>query len=145
MKRLVEETAQMLADPEITRLCLTATPAELPVTETIELYEKLEGRGLITFGPVFANRMPPQRLSAQDAASLDSVEAAARSVGRPDVLADIAWARTMLSQAASARAQIDRLRERVPLSIVELPQLPAARMDGAVLGRLGALAAGGAA
>lgn len=142
MKRLVEETAQMLADPQVTRLCLAATPAELPVTETIELYEKLQGRGTVTFGAVFANRMPPAGLSPDDAAALDDVEAAARSAGRQDVLADVVWARTVQRQSDAARAQIDRLRKHVPLSIVELPQLPAARMDGAVLGRLGALAAG---
>ncbi len=145
MKRLVEETALMLADPELTRLCLTATPAELPVTETIELYEKLQGRGLVTFGFLFANRMPTSGLSAQEVASLDSVESAARIAGQQDVLADVAWARLLQEQAAAARVQIGRLRAHVPLPVVELPQLPAARMDGAVLSRLGALAAGGAA
>jgi anion-transporting ArsA/GET3 family ATPase len=145
MKRLVEETAEMLADPNTTRLCLVATPAELPVTETIELYGKLEGRGTVTFGSIFANRMPQVPLSAESIAALDQVEAAAQSVGRADVTADVAWARVALRQADAAREQIDRLRAAVPLPIVELPQLPAARMGADVLGRLGALAAGGVA
>lgn len=145
MKRLVEETAAMLADPEITRLCLVATPAELPVTETIELYGKLRGQGTVAFGPVFANRMPQVPLSPAAVAALGEVEQAAAAVGRSDVLADLAWARTALHQAGAAHAQIQRLREAVPMQIVELPQLPAMRMDAASLGHLGALAAGGVA
>jgi hypothetical protein len=145
MRKLVEETASMLADPQLTRLCLVATPAELPVTETIELFGKLQGKGTVTFGSVFANRIPQVSLSDEGVASLDAVEAAARAVGREDVLADVAWARTALHQRDAAQAQLARLREHVPLPIIELPQLPAARMDAAVLGRLGALAAGGAA
>ena len=89
--------------------------------------------------------MPQVPLSAESIAALDQVEAAAQSVGRSDVTADVAWARVALRQAAAAREQIDRLRAAVPLPIVELPQLPAARMDADVLGRLGALAAGGVA
>ncbi len=145
MKRLVEETADMLADPNITRLCLVATPAELPVTETIELYGKLQGQGTVTFGSVFANRMPQVALSDADVAALDEVETAAKAVGRDDVIADVAWARTALHQLKAAREQIQRLRDAVPLPIVELPHLPATRMDQAVLSRLGAMAAGGAA
>ena len=133
----------MLADPEITRLCLVATGAELPVTETIELYGKLQGQGTVSFGAVFANRMPQVRLSAESVEALDSVEKAAGAVGRADVLADVAWARTALKQREAAQEQIQRLREAVPLPIIELPLLPAIRMDAEVLGRLGALAAGG--
>jgi len=143
MKRLVEETAAMLADPEITRLCLVATGAELPVTETIELYGKLQQQGTVTFGAVFANRVPQVPLAAESVAALDGVEKAAAAVGRADVLADVAWARTALRQREAAQEQIERLREAVPLPIVELPLLPAIRMDAEVLGRLGALAAGG--
>ncbi len=144
MKRLVEETAQMLADPTITRLCLVATPAELPVTETIELYGKLVGQGTVTFDSVFANRVPRIPLSANDVAALGSVESAAVAVGRADVVADVAWARTAVRQVEAAQIQLDRLRAAVELPIVELPLLPAARMDAVVLARLGAMAAGGA-
>ncbi|MEM6293756.1 MAG: ArsA-related P-loop ATPase [Myxococcota bacterium] len=143
MKRLVEETADMLANPETTRLCLVATPAELPVTETIELYGKLQGRGTVSFGSVFANRVPQVPLGAEALPALDQLEHAAKAVGRADVVADVAHARIAMQQHADAQAQLARLRENVDLPIVELPLLPAARMDGASLGHLGALAAGG--
>lgn len=145
MKRLVEETAQMLANPELTRLCLVTTPDELPVTETIELYTRLTERKTVGLGSVFANRIPSHGLPKDAAAALDQLEQAATAMHRDDVLADVAYARFAAAQVERSERQLARLRAAVSMPIVELPRLPALRMDGKSLAHLGALAAGGAA
>ncbi len=146
MRRLIEETADMLANPEISRLCLVTTPDELPVTETIELFERLHGHNTVGFGAVFANRVPQVPLPPQAIASLDRLEQAATAMQRDDVAADVAFARIALAGQRRAQAQLQRLREHVTLPelpIIELPRLPATRMDAPALARLGALAVGG--
>ena len=143
MLRLIESTADMFADPKTTRLDLVVTPEELPVTETIELYQRLSGAGTVAFGRVVVNRSPACRVEA-DASTLDAIERAARAVGELEVARDVAWARRELGDEARARQQIDRLRRHVPLPVLELPRLATDRMRVEDLRLLGARAAGGA-
>jgi arsenite/tail-anchored protein-transporting ATPase len=143
MLRLIESTADMFADPRTTRLNLVVTPDELPVTETIELYDRLVGAGTVAFGHVLVNRVPVCGVDDAAIASLDAIEQAARAAGEVEVVRDVAWARRELAHQASARHQIERLSSRVPLPIVELPRLATARMTFDDLALLGARAAGG--
>lgn len=142
MLRLIESTADMFADPNTSRLNLVVTPEELPVSETIELYERLAGAGTVVFGRVLVNRMPALALPSSTAALLDPIERAARAAGELEVERDVVWTRRALAEEASARAQIERLGSRVPLPLIELPRLGTARMSAEDLLFLGARAAG---
>jgi arsenite/tail-anchored protein-transporting ATPase len=144
MLRLIESTADMFADPSTTRLNLVVTPDELPVTETIELYDRLMVARTVAFGHILVNRIPTVSLEPSAVASLDSIERAARAVGELDVARDVAWGRRELSHQARARAQIERLSGRVPLPVIELPRLATTRMTVDDLLLLGGRAAGGA-
>jgi arsenite/tail-anchored protein-transporting ATPase len=140
MRRLIESTADMLADPSICRLCLVTTPAELPVTETIELHAKLRQSATVTVSRVLVNRVPQVQLPDDADEALAHLEAAAGAVGDAEVENDVEFGRIALRQRARARAQIDRLAAHVDLARVELPNLPASRLGLADLATLGALA-----
>jgi arsenite/tail-anchored protein-transporting ATPase len=144
MLRLIESTADMFADPAITRLDLVVTPEELPVSETIELYERLAAAGTVAFGRVIVNRMPTCPLDASPE-TLSAIERAALAVGEHGVASDVVWARHQRSQEERARLQVERLAERVPLPRLELPRLESSRMSLEDLLLLGSRAAGGAA
>jgi anion-transporting ArsA/GET3 family ATPase len=143
MRRLVESTAAMFADPEVSTLNLVTTPDELPVTETIELYEKLRAARSVAFGSVFVNRVPMPRLPGDPAKVLAALESAAAAAGDAEVLADVAFGRKAVAASLRARAQINRLRARVDPHVVELPQLPSVRFTGEELAYLGAAAVAG--
>lgn len=141
MRKLVESTAEMIADPQVSSLHLVTTPDELPVTETIELYQRLATAGSVAFGSVVVNRVPTPHLPEKPDATLRAIEAAAAAVGEQEVLADVAFGRQAVAASARARAQIERLRKSVPLPVVELPKLPSVRFSSEELGWLGAAVA----
>lgn len=143
MRRLVDEMAETFADPRRTRLNLVTLPDELPVTETLELHARLRGTGSVAFGRVFVNRVPSTGLAELGEAVTALREAAARG-GDAELLADAELATRSLEAERAARRQIERLRAELPVPIVELPRLTAARMQMADLRRLGGVALGAA-
>jgi len=143
MRKLIESTAEMFADPARTRLALVTTPDELPVTETIQLYARLRDAGTVAWSGVFVNRVPQLPFDAEAEPSLANLAVAARAVADAEIQADVAFGELAWARAARARNQIDRLRAAVDLPIVELPRLTADRLHGRDLALLGALAAQG--
>jgi anion-transporting ArsA/GET3 family ATPase len=147
MRRLVDEMAEAFADPRRTRLNLVTLPDELPVTETLELHARLQSAGSVAFGRVFVNRVPNTGLAGLTGAVTALRDAAARG-GDAELLADAELAVRAIEAERAARRQIERLHQGlgeglpVPVPIVELPRLGAARMPLADLHRLGAMALG---
>lgn len=139
MRRLVDEMAEAFADPRRTRLNLVTLPDELPVTETLELYARLRDAGSVAFGRVFVNRVPRTGLPGHEA-SVEALRAGAARGGDAELLADAELAARALESELAARRQIERLREHLPVPIVELPRLAAARLRPADLHQLGAVA-----
>jgi hypothetical protein len=129
MRRLVDEMADLIADPDHSRLCLVTLPDELPVTETLELYARLSAAKSVTFGPIYVNRVPEPPLSAADLPPLDALAASAD----PDVRDDVAFARGQARAAERARVQIERLAAGVDVPLVPLPQMGFARLSEAQL------------
>jgi arsenite-transporting ATPase len=141
MRRLVDDMADAFADPRRTRLNLVTLPDELPVTETLELHARLRDAGSVTFGRVFVNRVPYTGLAGLVGEVAALREAAARG-GDAELGADAELAVRALEAERAARRQLERLREQLPVPIVELPQLDATRLSPADLRRLGAVALG---
>ena len=139
MRGLVDEMAEMFADPSKTRLNLVTLPDELPVTETLELHERIAKAGSVAFGRIFVNRVPDTGLVGEDAVVQRLLEATRQ--GDASLHADALFASRALAAEQHARRQIERLR-RVEAPVVELPRLTAARMGADDLRRLGTVAAG---
>lgn len=121
---------EILGDARRTGLVVVATPEEMPVTETIELVDKVLTTTDVDVAAIIANRVLPQWFSAADA----KVFAA---LGRPGAQATLAAAvspkvATLFRAAELAQARrevaveyLGRLREGVPMSVplVLLPEL----------------------
>lgn len=142
MRTLIEGTAEMLANPRVSRLALVTMPDELPVSETIELYRRLDAAKVVAWGNVYVNRVPLLGFDDDDEA-LRRVDIAARAVGDDEVATDVAFARLAVGEARRARAQIERLEAHIDLPVIELPRLSAARLRGKELSQLGAIAVQG--
>lgn len=142
MRQLVDEVADIFADPAQTCLNLVTLPSELPITETAELYERLSGANSVAFGRLFVNRMPAASLPAGCDADVQRIADAAKQAGDAELGADAVFAQRALNERAHAVALVQRLAQRVPLPLVELPQRSAARLDPSDLSEIGALAMG---
>ncbi len=141
MRRLVDDVATIIADPERARLCLVTLPDDLPVTETLQLHARLSAAQSVTFGPVYVNRVPTVPLTAAQLPALDAIA----TEGDPELAADVAFARGRLQTVDRARAQIQRLHEQLPETIVELPELGVGRLSQSQLIELAARCREGAA
>lgn len=140
MKKLVDEMAEVFADPTRTRLNIVTLPAELPVSETAELYERLTGKGTVAFGRLFVNRMPVASFDDAQAQQVQRLLSAAQSAGDHDLAADAVFASRAVDDRARALEQVASLRQRVPLPSVELPQRSAARLEIDDLREIGKIA-----
>lgn len=121
---------EILADEQRTGLVVVTTPEEMPVTETIELVEKVRTTTDVDVAAIIANRVLPQWFSAPD-------EAVFRSLLAPAAQATIAAAvgpkvATVFSAASLAQARrevavsnLARLRDGVPAEVplVLVPEL----------------------
>jgi anion-transporting ArsA/GET3 family ATPase len=136
LRRLLTSLADLLTDPERTRLHVVTLPGELPVQETLELCHEL-GRRRVPLGCLVVNQVPALPLSVSSVDLLDVLEARGRSEGRSELIDDIALARRALFRHARARDQIARL-QALPLPVVELPRVPAPVLNRDELCDLGA-------
>jgi anion-transporting ArsA/GET3 family ATPase len=121
---------EILGDKKRTGLVVVTTPEEMPVTETIELVEKVRTTTDVDVAAIIANRVLPQWFSAPD-------EAVFRSLLEPAAQATIAAAvgpkvATVFSAASLAQARravavsnLARLRDGVPAEVplVLVPEL----------------------
>lgn len=117
IERLCERLEQMLFDQQRCELVVVALPEELPVNETIELWQRAGELGL-NCQTVVVNQVPRPPVEEPERAWLDQVQE-----GDGSVLGRVAGAaRSELLGVDQARAQIDRLRSAVDGSVVELPR-----------------------
>jgi len=117
---------EILHDPAQTGLVVVTTPEEMPVTETIELLERVHDETGVDVASVVANRVLPALFSAREAQVFDRLD----EPGSRARLAEAAGAKvgTVLDAAALTEARrrigaghLDRLRESVgstPLLII---------------------------
>jgi anion-transporting ArsA/GET3 family ATPase len=82
---LARDTAwltELLADPDVTDLVVVTTAEELPVTETLELVERLRSETRIRLDRVVLNRWPPP-VSTAGRAEAEALDTAAHRAASP--------------------------------------------------------------
>jgi anion-transporting ArsA/GET3 family ATPase len=127
---LVEETgwlSELLSDPEMTSAVAVSIPEELPVTETLELVDRLRKETGVALSGVVVNRMPPPISVAGEA------EAAALDRAR-DPLAPLA--EIVVDRHRRAKLEQQRLVS-LGLPLVEIAEVshdPTAAALGAIAG-----------
>jgi anion-transporting ArsA/GET3 family ATPase len=109
--------AATIADHEFTGVVAVATPEEMPVNETLGLYESLAREGL-DLDAVIVNALYRERFDAAEVGELDAALAKSRS---PLARSALRAALSEHARASSQREQTARLREGLPSPILELP------------------------
>ncbi len=121
---------EILDDPAMTGLVVTATPAEMPVSETLDLIDRLRAETNVDLAAVVVNRVLPElfgRDEEQVFARLATTPAEARlaaAVGGPTGCIMEA-ARLTVSMRRSRTEYLDALRSTVdaPVPLLYLPYL----------------------
>ena len=127
VRRQAEEVAELLRDPARCRVLLVTLPRELAVDETIEAAFEVEDRAGVTLSVVVVNQYEPPHAAL--AAALPPGEAA--SLGSSLASAVEAARRFERSREQSATDEVDRLEALLPLRVLSLPALDAARLGPA--------------
>jgi anion-transporting ArsA/GET3 family ATPase len=133
---------QFTRDPGTTAILAAALPEEMPVTETIELEDRLAADSL-ALDAIVVNALYPERFDAEEAASLalSGTPAGAESDGHgsPAARAALAAALSEHRRATGQRALVERLREEAGARVVTLPHLFSPELGRAELERLSEL------
>ena len=127
---------EILSDPGTCGVLVVATPEEMPVTETIELMDRLRTETTVALAGVIVNRVLPELFGTREGQAFEAIcEPAAREFlaadlgGRAEPLLDAA--RLMVKMRRGRAAHLERLRASVgagapgagPASLLYLPYL----------------------
>lgn len=130
MHREAADMWDLLTDPQRTAVHLVSLPEELPVQETRELRQKLQGELGMPLGYLVINRLPPTPLDDAMQADFDRLPA---QDALPDALRPlVAATRIAAGRAALTAGHAKALRTLGPPP-VELPEQPARRLERADL------------
>ena len=122
VRRQADEVVGLLSDPTRCQVTLVTIPEELPVTETIEAAFLVEDKAGVALGPVIANRVdfasPELRIPATQAAAASSLTLT------PELEKALNDAASFqCHRADESAALLGRLRNELPLPVIELPRL----------------------
>lgn len=116
--RTLARIEAMLADPADTALWVVTLPEELPIRETIALWDALAGEAGLPVAPPIVNAMPRRRFTAADARVIESPTV---DEAHPMIRA----ARSEIARRRGAVTQVQILRGLVGAAPVTLPYQPA--------------------
>jgi anion-transporting ArsA/GET3 family ATPase len=140
-----EQTGWMLDilhDPEQTAVVVVTTPEEMPVSETLDLLDRLESDAGITASTVIANRVLPalfDRRQAPVVARLDEIERTLVAAAGPAVSTVLEAARITESRRRIGAGHLDRLRTALPagVDVLYIPELFTRATGRRVVGLVG--------
>ena len=122
-------------DPSRSAFVAVALPGELPVTETLELEERVARELRRPVDAIVVNALLARRWSGGD---LEALEAAGDAIPAPARRA----ARSETARTKAQQSQLGRLRREAAAPVVTLPFLPAATLGREQVAALGAELAG---
>ncbi len=107
----------ILEDPAVTGLVVVTTPEEMPVSETIELLERLDRETGVTPSAVVANRVLPALFDRRQSEVVDrlaDVEPVLVDAAGPGVREVLAAARVTEARRRTGNRHLERLRDGHP-------------------------------
>jgi anion-transporting ArsA/GET3 family ATPase len=121
---------QMLSDAAVTGLVVVTTPEEMPVSETIELAERLREQTTVALRAVVVNRVLPELFGRAEEAAFDELisegpRAALGDLLQGDPAPVFEAARLAVTMRRTRAGHLDRLRAGIDPSVpvVYLPEL----------------------
>lgn len=127
LRKMVDKYQRLFDDPRHTGLSLVTLPEEMPVTETIELYEHLRTHLSIALDRLFVNATPDIVFDSDEAALLRHLEESSVAAQRLNGL--LAVGRQALGRQTLAERLIARLKQEIGLPLVTLPRILVGRFD----------------
>jgi anion-transporting ArsA/GET3 family ATPase len=117
--RQAAQIDRFLRDPEATGVICVALPEEMPVSETVDLEQRLRDDLAMEIGQVVANGVLPERFAAGEARRLRELDGQGTKAAQAAVTAAL----VEHSRAEGQREQLDRLRAEVRAPVTTLPYL----------------------
>jgi anion-transporting ArsA/GET3 family ATPase len=108
-----------IADPHFTGVVVVALPEEMPVNETLELEQRLQGELRIAVDAIVVNAVYPERFSREEARRLESLD----GQGSAEARAAVRAALSEHHRARVERVQLNRLRRAATAPVATLPYL----------------------
>jgi anion-transporting ArsA/GET3 family ATPase len=112
-----EELHRFITDHDATGTAIVSLPEEMPVNESATLEQQLREEIGVSVDRIYMNGLYPERFSAEEAERIDSAAQNADGALRGALRAAASEQR----RAASQRAQLARLEERVSAPVKPLP------------------------
>jgi anion-transporting ArsA/GET3 family ATPase len=112
-----EELDRFITDQDATGTAIVSLPEEMPVNESANLEQQLREEIGVSVDRIYMNGLYPERFSAEEAEKIDSATQNADGAVRGALRAAASEQR----RAASQRAQLARLEERVSTPVKPLP------------------------
>lgn len=126
IRNQTEEMAAVLEDSRRTGVVLVATPEEMPVSETIDLYGRFREATNVDIAGVVVNRVLPELFTHSEEEVFlrlgepEALELMSKSIG-VDAEPFVRAASLAVSLRRSRSAHLKRLRENVPLPMLYVP------------------------
>jgi anion-transporting ArsA/GET3 family ATPase len=120
IRRQAFKIRDMLADPARTGYVAVSLPEEMPVNETLELEDRLQGAVGTGLDAIVVNAVYPERFSKADA---ERMRTAAENGHRPEAVGALRAALTEYERARSQRTHLRRLRREASTPVLTLPFL----------------------
>lgn len=123
----VDWVLRLLQDPAITGAVIVTTPEEMPVTETIELVERLDAETQVALAAIIVNHVLPELFGTREQALFEHVRVSGRleALVGPGATAVLDGAELAVARRRARAEHLERLRISLPTSVplVYLPEL----------------------
>jgi anion-transporting ArsA/GET3 family ATPase len=134
VRNRADRIGALLADRRRTAYAAVATPGELPVSETLELQERLRAELGLALDLVVANGIYPRRFTPDDLEALAVLERSgdegeARGRRKPGAQAAVATARSQATRVRHQRRELKRLRRNTEATVAPLPYVFETELD----------------
>ncbi|MBI2570700.1 MAG: haloacid dehalogenase-like hydrolase [Candidatus Schekmanbacteria bacterium] len=131
-----QEIQNLLTDDKRTALNIVTLLEEMPVNETIELYEGVKEQLEVPLGLLFINSVYPPLFASPSTTHCFRTATPCENSRDPLVRAALKYAELRLRRTDLQQSYIDKLEQRLPLPSVRLPYLFAERIDLASIDQL---------
>lgn len=123
IKEQTEDVLRLLRDRKKSAMYLVTLPEELPVNETIQLYQAASEVLQMAVGGVFINGLYPKRFTVREAAEIKRLLRTLRQSGRTQdyELPVLRSARIAIGRRTQQEFYVKRLKENIEAPFTEIP------------------------
>ena len=123
LRGLVDALTGLFTDPTRTLLNLVTLPSEIPVQETLELYQRLRRDHGVPLGALFVNDVAPRAIASELRPYLPELAELAQRERLPELAADVQLAGQAIARDELVLALVARLQREADLPLALLPRL----------------------